>query len=193
MAGVPKSRLLNGEWASRRVWCWGGMSVSGAALCGMDPIVEQLDLPEGYGTPKKKLTWAAVRAELEQAKQYWLTTVRSDGRPHVVPLDGVWLDDVWYYGGSDRSVHRRTALAHPRVVMHLPDPFKAVIVEGEVRLTTLHAELAQRLADVSNEKYAEYGYSNDASSYVETLSLYPHRVIAWTSYPTDATRFLFGG
>ncbi|HEV2781029.1 MAG TPA: pyridoxamine 5'-phosphate oxidase family protein [Actinophytocola sp.] len=154
----------------------------------MDPIAELLDLPKIYGTPKKKLAWAVVRTELERAKHYWLTTVRSDGRPHAVPLDGVWLDDVWYYGGSEESVHRRTALAHPPVVMHLPDPIKAVIVEGSVRRTRPGVDLAQRLADTSNEKY---GYGNTAGSYAETLALHPSRVIAWMSYLTDATRFRF--
>lgn len=163
----------------------------GAALGGMDPVAELLELPEGYGTPKKKLAWDAVRGELEKAKQYWLTTVRADGRPHVVPLDGIWLDDVWFYGGSPAAVHHRTVLAQPKVVMHLPDPWKVVIVEGEVRQVRPGVEVAQRLADISNEKYAEYGMTNDASTYEQVLGLYPQRVIAWMSYPADATRFRF--
>lgn len=123
----------------------------------------------------------------------WLSTVRVDGRPHVVPLDGVWLDDVWYYGGSERSVHRRTALAHPAATMHLPDPWRVVIVEGEVRLTHPTSSLASRLAEASNTKYADYGMHNDASSYAEVLALHPRRVLAWLSFPTDATRFEFSG
>lgn len=157
----------------------------------MDPIAELIDLPAGYGTPRTTLAWAVVRAELEQAKQYWLTTVRPDGRPHAVPLDGVWLDDAWYYGGDPRSVHRRTALAHPDVVMHLPDPWTAVIVEGRVSLATVSPSLAARLAEATGTKYAEYGMPNDPDAYSEMLVLHPRRVLAWTSYPTDATRFRF--
>lgn len=158
----------------------------------MTPTAELLDLPAAYGAPKKKLAWAAVRQELEQAPAYWLATVRRDGRPHVVPLDGLWVDDVWYYGGSDRAVHRRTALAHPDATMHLADPTRAVVVEGEVRLTTPAAELAQRLADHANEKYAHYGLRNEAFAYAEVLALHPRRVLAWTAFPKDATRFVFG-
>lgn len=38
------------------------------------------------------LPWESVEALLEEAQLYWLTTVRSDGRPHVTPLVGVWSD-----------------------------------------------------------------------------------------------------
>src|SRR3954469_23657760 len=37
-------------------------------------------------------SWESVEALLDRAELYWLTTVRSDGRPHVTPLVGVWTD-----------------------------------------------------------------------------------------------------
>jgi pyridoxamine 5'-phosphate oxidase-like protein len=111
----------------------------------MPPTAELLDLPKEYGRATRKLAWATVRAELERATQYWLATRRPDGRAHVVPLDGVWLDDVCYYGGSEQAAHYRNALADPGVVMHLPDPVKAVIVEGDARLAHPSPELARRL------------------------------------------------
>ncbi|MEV0388431.1 pyridoxamine 5'-phosphate oxidase family protein [Nonomuraea sp. NPDC050643] len=30
-------------------------------------------------------------------------TVRADGRPHVVPVDGVWVDDRLYFGGRPEA------------------------------------------------------------------------------------------
>ena len=155
------------------------------------PRAELLKLPSGYGRSRNKLAWSEVRQQLEDAMQYWLATARSDGRPHVVPLDGLWVDDVWYYGGGDDALHRRIVRQNARAVMHLPDPMRAVIVEGEVQHTTASPELAQRLAETSNVKYAAYGHHNDASAYAEVLALQPRRVIAWTSFPRDATRFLF--
>jgi Pyridoxamine 5'-phosphate oxidase len=155
----------------------------------MTPTVELLDLPKEYGRASRKLAWAAVRAELERATQYWLATRRPDGRAHVVPLDGVWLDDVWYYGGSEQAVHYRNVLADPGVVMHLPDPMKAVIVEGDARLAHPRPELARRLAEAAN---AKYGYGQDPVGYQGALGLYPRTVRAWTAFPTDATRFRFG-
>ena len=155
------------------------------------PVAEKILLPEGYGKTTETLSWNSVRTQLEEAKQYWLATIRGDGSPHVVPLDGLWVDDVWYYGGSPKTIHVRTVRTDPNVTMHLADPWKVVVVEGEVRVTRLSHELAQRLADLASQKYAEYGIKFEASSYSEPGALHPRRVIAWSSFPKDATRFTF--
>ena len=117
------------------------------------PVAEKIMLPEGYGKTTETLSWNSVRTQLEEAKQYWLATNRGDGSPHVVPLDGLWVDDVWYYGGSPKTIHVRTVRTDPNVTMHLADPWKVVVVEGEVRVTRLSHELAQRLADLASQKY----------------------------------------
>ena len=41
--------------------------------------------------------WARGRGDLERAEIYWLSTVRPDGRPHVTPLLGVWLEGALYF------------------------------------------------------------------------------------------------
>jgi nitroimidazol reductase NimA-like FMN-containing flavoprotein (pyridoxamine 5'-phosphate oxidase superfamily) len=157
----------------------------------MSPRAELLRLPRVYGRPSTTLDWTEVRSRLEEAKAYWVATCRADGRPHVVPVDGLWLDDVWFYGGGPTAVHVRTARANPEVVMHLPDPHRSVIVEGRVRQARPDPELARRLLAASNAKYPEYGARTDAGAYDDTLALQPRRVLAWTAYPTDATRFVF--
>jgi hypothetical protein len=75
--------------------------------------------------------------------------------------------------------------------MHLTDPHDVVVVEGEVRPADPAPELAERLAAASNQKYAAYGYRNDARAYADALALYPRRVLAWSTFPADATRFVF--
>ena len=157
------------------------------------PIAEKLVLPEGYGTTTETLSWASVRTQLEEAKQYWLATNRAEGSPHVVPVDGLWVDDILYYGGSPATFHVRAIRANPQVTIHLPDPWKVVVVQGRVQVTTPSPELAQRLADLANEKYADYGIRFEASSYSEPGAVHPRRVIAWSSFPKDATRFTFTG
>jgi Pyridoxamine 5'-phosphate oxidase len=155
------------------------------------PTTEKISLPKAYGRTTTTEDWAVVRARLADAKQYWLATNRPGGSPHLVPVDGLWVDDVWYYGGSPATAHRRAVAADPHATVHLPDPWLVVVVEGEVRPAEPSPELAQRLADAANEKYAEYGYQNDASTYADALALHPRRVIAWSSFPKDLTRFTF--
>lgn len=157
----------------------------------MSPRAEPLRLPDGYGSSSTTLDWTDVRSRLAEAKAYWVTTCRPGGRPHVVPVDGLWVDDVWFYGGGADTVHVRTALANPEVVMHLSDPHRAVIVEGRVRTARPDAPLARRLLAASNAKYPEYGAATDPGAYDDALALHPRRVLAWSSYPTDATRFVF--
>jgi hypothetical protein len=154
----------------------------------MEPTAELLALPKEYGRATRKLAWATVRAELEQATHYWIATSRADGRTHMVPVDGLWLDDVLFYGGSAQAVHYRNVLANPNVVVHLPDPVKAVIVEGDARLANPSPALAQRLAAASQ---AKCGYGQDAGGYQGALGVYPRRVRAWTAFPKDATGFRF--
>lgn len=156
----------------------------------MEPRVELIRPPEGYGDSTQPLAWATVRAELTQARQYWLAMLRPEGAPHVVPLDGMWIDDVWWYGGSPATLHRRLVDANPHVTMHLPDPWRCVVVEGEVKVVEMSPDAAQRQADMFTAKYPEYGTAS-AEHYAQALGLHPRRVIAWTSFPADMTRFLF--
>lgn len=155
------------------------------------PGRQRLVLPKGYGRTTKMMSWESVRAQLVEAKQYWLATNRVSGSPHLVPVDGLWVDDVLYYGGSPDTVHVRAARTNPNVTIHLPDPWKVVVVEGEVQVSTASPELAQRLAELANEKYAEYGMQQDSSAYAEPAAVHPRRVIAWSTFPKDATRFTF--
>lgn len=155
----------------------------------MDPIAELIDVPAEYGSPKVALAWSVVRMRLEEAQRYWLATTRPDGRPHVVPLDGLWLDDTWYFGGSAETVHERNLRRDQRVVVHLEDALSAVIVEGRAEWTRPSAELAGRLAAASTDKY---GYGPGPEAYLAgAWSVRPHRVLAWSGFPTDATRFRF--
>lgn len=156
------------------------------------PVATALEFPPDYGAkPDFPLDWSDVRARLEQAPAYWLATTRADGRPHTVPVDGIWVDDVWWYGGAAQAVHVRTVTNNPQAVMHLPDTAAVVIVEGVVRRVATSPELAQRLAEVSNEKY---GYGQSADAYRDSLGLHPRRVLAWGAGPSpfaNATRFTF--
>lgn len=154
----------------------------------MEPVAELLEFPQGYGKATGPLVWTGVRTELERAQNYWIATVRPDGRPHVVPVEGLWIDDAWYYSGSKETVHYQSAAANPHAVMHLEEATKAFIVEGEVAPIDPAPPLAACLTKASREKY---GYAPTADEHSGFLRLSPHRVIAWTAFPKNATRFLF--
>src|SRR3954453_12516026 len=77
-------------------------------------------LPAGYGLPSDSdglLAWEDVERELVTAQNYWLASVRPDGRPHVVPRWGVWLDGRFFYDGSPETVHTRNVEINPAVTL----------------------------------------------------------------------------
>ena len=49
-------------------------------------------------------TWEETRRVLETAEQFWISTVRTDGRPHVTPVVVAWWDDAdgrWQFTARD--------------------------------------------------------------------------------------------
>lgn len=57
----------------------------------------------GYRMPehaRNLLPWDFVATQMQQASHYWLNTTFGDGRPHAVPVWGIW------YPGS-RPFRRR--------------------------------------------------------------------------------------
>lgn len=156
-----------------------------------DPIVDKPEIPAEYGSPKKRLDWAEVESKLEDARVYWLASTRPDGRPHVVPRDGTWFDGGLYYGGSPETVHSRNIMANPNVVVHIGDGMEAIIVEGVIEIEKPDDAEAKRLSDASFAKYPQYGRM-DPSMYKDGVAvLRPRRVIAWTDFTQNATRFRF--
>ncbi len=55
-------------------------------------------LMPGYGisdanSGKGLLEWSWATERLMKAHNYWLATTRPDGRPHCMPVWGIWLED----------------------------------------------------------------------------------------------------
>jgi len=156
-----------------------------------EPVVEKPDIPPEYGNPTHRLEWADVERRLESATVYWIASTRPDGRPHVIPRDGMWLDGRLYYGGSPKTVHYRNITRNPRIVIHIGDGQEAIIVEGAVEIEKPTEEMAVRLSDESFAKYPQYGRL-EPSPYMGGVSvLRPRRVLAWTTPYENATRFTF--
>ena len=80
--------------------------------------------------------WATARARLENPERdrtYWLATVRPDGRPHVVPLLGLWLDEAFYFLTGESTRRGKNLAANPRCVMTTSSqllPALDLVVEG---------------------------------------------------------------
>src|SRR5579862_820016 len=80
-------------------------------------------------------SWEETLRALEAAELFWLTTVRTDGRPHVTPLVAVWHDGAIYFctGGTEqKAVNLRK---NPHVVLSIGslhwNAGMDIVVEGD--------------------------------------------------------------
>lgn len=161
------------------------------------PRASRPEMPDGYGIPASTqgmLPWSFVEERMAAAKNYWIGTVRPDGRPHSMPVWGVWLDGTLYFEGSPETRRGRNIAANPAVVVHLESGDQVVIIEGEAYETSRpERPLAVRLAEAYTAKYAPVGYQPGPDSWDQggLYVLQPHTVFAWTSFPKDTTRWQF--
>ncbi len=182
-----------------------GLSEGGSTVLGMTQITRpQVDrplMPEGYGVPPEvegTLTWAAVQDRLVAATHYWLASVRPDGRPHVVPRWGVWLDGRFWYDGAPTTVHARNLSSKPACSLHLESGTEAVIVDGESRPTRADADDFGARLSAAFAKYHDLGYRPGSDAWAGEEGgglrvLTPRTALAWFAFPADATRFRFTG
>src|SRR5439155_12821608 len=61
-----------------------------------EPVPERPGFEHGYGISgaPPETSWSDAAARLESARNYWVATTRPDGRPHTMPVWGLWLDDA---------------------------------------------------------------------------------------------------
>src|ERR1051325_7993693 len=94
------------------------------------PAASRLRLPREYGVStaaKGLLPWSHVVERMAKAMHYWICTVDPKGRPHATPVDGLWIDDTLYFGGSRETLRHRNLCANAEVCVHLESAMDVVI------------------------------------------------------------------
>ena len=175
------------------------MSEQGHTSPSAEPRPGRPNIP-GYGIPESQeglVPWSHATEQLETARHYWMATVRPDGRPHAVPTWGAWVDGTFYTEGGGRKV--ANLRANPHVVVHLESGEDVVIVEGVAEeISRPERSLFER---IDAGYAAKYGYkpSDNLSSPEEEpypegglFAVRPRVAFAWTRFPEDVTRFVFG-
>src|SRR5574341_44277 len=151
-----------------------------------EPVRSRPDI-EGYGIPQSEagmLPWSHVTEKMGKPRNYWIASVSPNGRPHTVPSWGVWLEDVFYFGGGAQTRHLRNIMANPAIVIHLESGDEVVIVEGDAEEIT-DPDLQRRIDDQYEAKYSiRHG--------TPVFALRPRKAFGWTEYPTTVTRWVFG-
>jgi hypothetical protein len=115
---------------------------------GTMPVIE-----EPYNADDLSPTpWSTAADLLGSADTYWLATVRPDGRPHVVPVLAVWVDDTLHFVASDISRKAVDLARDARCTITTHGKGLDLVVDGEATKATDGA-LLPRVADAYAAKY----------------------------------------
>lgn len=152
------------------------------------PKAGRPDMPKGYGISKGlagALPWSFLQERIAKERNYWLATSRPDGRPHVMPIWGVWLDDAFCFGTDPNSVKGHNLAKNPHAVVHLESGDDVVVMEGIVDRVKSGPSV-KRYVDMYNAKCK----IKPGNSYHR---LKPGLVLAWLEkdFPKTATRWKF--
>lgn len=152
-------------------------------------------MPAGYGlaqTPPEDAgaRWSAAERKLAAARNYWITSTRASGRPHAMPVWGIWLDGALMFSTSRDSQKGRNLARDPRVVAHLESGDDVLILEG----TLAEASDASLLARYADAYEAKYSFRPDPASPGDVVFvLRPDRALAWEEqdFVNSAIRWRF--
>jgi len=146
----------------------------------------------GYGivgaeNGKGLLRWAWVARKMNRCRTFWLATIHAGhGRPHVMPVWGVWLDDAFFFSTGRTSRKGQNLAANPACTIANDDGEEAVVVEGLATQSEDAAEL-DRVAIAYNKKY-----KMDPRSMGEPIFIVRPKVVFGfieKSFPKSATRW----
>ncbi len=98
------------------------------------PISERPDMA-AYGVPEDPeglLPWSWAGDRLEASRNFWVTTVDADGRPHSMPVWGWWdaTSERFWFSCAPGARKARNLAANPRIVVAADDTVEVVSVEG---------------------------------------------------------------
>lgn len=150
-------------------------------------------MPAGYGIPKHRkglLSWPRMAARLARSRNYWVVTAQKSGRPHAVPVWGVFVDAAVCFG-TDRGSRKAKNLArNGALVVHLESGDDVLILTGRAEEVRERAWLA-RIDAAYRKKYKMR--LTEAPGDLVVYALRPKTALAWRErdFPKSATRWTF--
>ena len=162
------------------------------------------ELDPRFSDPDAEPTsWSDAVNVMQSAELAWITTVRSDGRPHVTPLVVIWYDGAYYFatGPTEQKAVNLRNCAHVAITTGPNDWANGldVVVEGDARRITDRSTL-DHLAAIWATKWdgrwryavADDGFrhSNGQHGTVHVYEVRPAKTLAFGKQPFTQTRHI---
>jgi hypothetical protein len=94
-----------------------------------DVLIRRIPQEPGSGGPDRH-TW-------------WLTTVRPDGKPHVMPLGVLWVDGAFYFTAGAATRKARNLARNPHCVITVATHDFDLVLEGAAVKVTDSAKVGR--------------------------------------------------
>ena len=99
------------------------------------------------------LPWEWAETRLLRSRNYWVSSLWPDGRPHAMPVWGVWDGEALWFSSSGRSRKARNLAADPRCVVTTEAAEEPVVLEGTAAIVREIGAI-ERFLELMNAKYA---------------------------------------
>ena len=144
-------------------------------------------------------SWVDTRDAIASAELFWISTVRTDGRPHVTPLVAVWIDDSLFFttGPEEQKGVNLSHNNHVTLTTGRNDWDKGldVVVEGVANRVKSQEELV-RVAEAWTHKWdGRWNYAVGIEKVLDgevfVFKVTPQKVLAFTKGTFSHTRHQF--
>jgi nitroimidazol reductase NimA-like FMN-containing flavoprotein (pyridoxamine 5'-phosphate oxidase superfamily) len=165
-----------------------------------EPVTE---LDPHFSDPEATRTdWETTQEVIGKADLWWLTTVRSDGRPHVTPLVSVWLDGAAYFAAGPEEQKAVNLAGNPQVALTTGNnewrEGLDVVIEGRAGRVT-DPDRLERLAAAWREKWdgrwqfraGDGGFQHDEGGPALVFEVRTVKILAFGKGSFSHTRHLF--
>ncbi len=138
------------------------------------------------------LSWDWVCKKLTESRNYWIASTRTNGKPHVAPVWGLFFREVIFFATNAASQKARNLTTNPAVSVHLESGDDTVIVEGQADPVS-DKELLEELSIVYGQKYESYQPPPDFGPGAVVFAVKPQTVFAWkeADFINTPTRWQF--
>jgi len=132
--------------------------------------------------------WRALDARLGREMAIWIVTVRGDGRPHMVPIWFIWLDNRIYIATGTDTQKFANLRVNQSVSLALPDTQNVLILEGEAHAAD--RKTTDKLSEYFYNKY-EWDFRYDEDADWRLIEITPLKILAWgDGYDDEGIRIL---
>jgi len=112
---------------------------------------------------------------LQTDRNVWLSTTRPNGKPHLIPIWFIWLNERFYICTESKSVKIRNLRHNAGVCVALEDGNKPVIAEGQA--TLIEGAFPEDVTKAFISKY-NWDISSDPGHHT-LIEIVPEKWLKW--------------